>query len=99
MKKLTGSGGPRLGKPPKASTKDGGSTPRVGLYQPPPPFIGNWPDETIGMGTIKKKTKESKKKKKSRERVYCLVQTVRSIKSHCWAQYCKTKVPQKYTNE
>ena len=51
IKKLTGRGGPRMGKPPGTS-KDGGSVPRVGLYQPPP-FFGTWNQRgnTIGMGT------------------------------------------------
>ena len=45
-----GSGGvPRIGKPP---LKDGGSAPRMGKYQPPPPFFGTW--ENYGGGKKKK---------------------------------------------
>ena len=45
-----GSGGvPRIGKPP---LKDGGSAPRMGIYQPPPPFYGTW--ENYGGGKKKK---------------------------------------------
>ena len=49
-KMVGGSGGvPRIGKPPK---KDGGSAPRIGIYQPPPPFYGTW--EQAGGGKKKK---------------------------------------------
>ena len=48
-KMVGGSGGvPRIGKPPK---KDGGSAPRIGIYQPPPPFYGTW--EQAGGGKKK----------------------------------------------
>ena len=62
IKKLTGGGGRRIGNPPETSTKDGGSSPRVGLYQPPP-FFGTWDQRgnTIGMGTKKKLQKKQKK--------------------------------------
>ena len=55
FKKMTGSGGPRMGKAPK---QDGGAAPRLGAYQPPPPFFGTWeqPAGTVGAG--KKKTKK-----------------------------------------
>ena len=50
-KMVGGSGGvPRIGKPP---LKDGGSAPRIGKYQPPPPFYGTW--ENFGGGKKKKK--------------------------------------------
>ena len=50
-KMVGGSGGvPRIGKPP---LKDGGSAPRMGIYQPPPPFYGTW--ENFGGGKKKKK--------------------------------------------
>ena len=46
FKKMTGgSGVPRIGKPPK---KNGGSAPRIGVYQPPPPFYGTWEQEGFG---------------------------------------------------
>ena len=49
-KMVGGSGGvPRIGKPP---LKDGGSAPRMGIYQPPPPFYGTW--ENFGGGKKKK---------------------------------------------
>ena len=44
IKKVTGNGAPKIGKAPKSpttSTKDGGCSPRIGLYQPPP-FFGTW---------------------------------------------------------
>ena len=49
FKKMTGSGVPRIGKPPKTN---GGSAPRIGVYQPPPPFYGTW--EQAGGGKKKK---------------------------------------------
>ena len=49
-KMMGGSGGvPRIGKAPKL---DGGSAPRMGKYQPPPPFFGTW--ENYGGGKKKK---------------------------------------------
>ena len=51
FKKMTGSGVPRIGKAPKL---DGGSAPRMGIYQPPPPFYGTW--ENFGGGKKKKKS-------------------------------------------
>ena len=49
-KMVGGSGVPRIGKPPKLN---GGSAPRMGAYQPPPPFYGTW--ENFGGGKKKKK--------------------------------------------
>ena len=52
FKKMVGGGSegvPRIGKPP---LKDGGSAPRMGIYQPPPPFYGTW--ENYGGGKKKK---------------------------------------------
>ena len=49
FKKMTGSGVPRIGRPPKTN---GGSAPRIGVYQPPPPFYGTW--EQAGGGKKKK---------------------------------------------
>ena len=48
IKKMTGKGAPQMGQP----------------KQRPPPFYGNWPDGTIGMGTKKTKKKQKKNKKK-----------------------------------
>ena len=51
-KMVGGSGGvPRIGKPPK---KDGGSAPRIGVYQPPPPFFGTWEENSFSGGGKKK---------------------------------------------
>ena len=44
VKKITGSGGPRIGRPPK---QDGGAAPRLGAYQPPPPFFGTWEQNSV----------------------------------------------------
>ena len=63
LKAVTGSGAPQMGQPkrlprPTPSTsnnQDGGL-----LVTRPPPFFGNWPNDTIGMG-IKKKRKAHKK--------------------------------------
>ena len=60
LKKITGRGAPKIGAPPKG----GKGAPRIGLYQPPP-FIGNWPKNTVGMGTKKKAPKKKAPKKKS----------------------------------
>ena len=64
IRKITGRGGPRMGKPPGTSSKDGGSSPRVGLYQPPP-FFGTWDQRgnTVGMGTKKAQKKKNVKRK------------------------------------
>ena len=55
FKKMTGSGGPRIGKAPK---QDGGAAPRLGAYQPPPPFFGTWEQVPGTIGAGKKKTKK-----------------------------------------
>ena len=57
FKKMTGSGGPRMGKAPTAK-QDGGAAPRLGAYQPPPPFFGTWEQVPGTMGAGKKKTKK-----------------------------------------
>ena len=54
FKKMIGSGVPRIGKAPKL---EGGSAPRLGVYQPPPPFFGTWEQ---GGGGSKKKKKSGK---------------------------------------
>ena len=69
IKSLTGSGAPQMGqpkqrpprsvpKPTPTNNQDGGLL--VPMYRTPP-FYGNWPDQTLGMG-IKKLKKGSKKK-------------------------------------
>ena len=50
FKKMSGSGVPRIGRPPK---QNGGAAPRLGVYQPPPPFFGTWEQ---GSGGKKKKS-------------------------------------------
>ena len=55
FKKMTGSGGPRMGKAPK---QNGGAAPRLGAYQPPPPFFGTWEQVPGTIGAGKKKTKK-----------------------------------------
>ena len=53
FKKMTsGSGVPRIGKVP--APLKGGAAPRMGAYQPPPPFYGTW--ENFGGGKKKKKS-------------------------------------------
>ena len=55
IKKISGNGSPRMGK------HEGGSSPRLGIPQNPPPFFGNWPQNTIGYG--KKKLQKRKQTK------------------------------------
>ena len=73
IKKMTGKGAPQIGQPrqrpprsiPKPTTvnnQDGGLL--VPMYRTPP-FYGNWPDQTLGMG-IFKKTLEKKSSEKGR---------------------------------
>ena len=57
FKKMTGSGVPRIGKPPK----NGGAAPRLGEYQPPPPFYGTWEENSFSGGGKKKNKKKSGK--------------------------------------
>ena len=54
----TGAGAPQMGQPKRRQPKNGGLVP----YRSPP-FIGSWPDQTIGMG--KKKNLERAKKAKA----------------------------------
>ena len=49
LKKITGKGAPRVGRP-----KAGKGAPRIGMYDPPPPFVGQWEKNTVGMGKKKK---------------------------------------------
>ena len=62
IKKLTGQGAPQMGQPkqrPRRSTPKPTNNQDGGLVIPyrTPPFYGNWPDGTIGMGTKKPKNK------------------------------------------
>ena len=50
FKKITGKGAPRVGRP-----KAGKGAPRIGMYDPPPPFVGQWEKNTVGMGKKKGK--------------------------------------------
>ena len=70
IKKMTGKGAPQMGQPkqrpprsiPEPTTvnnQDGGLL--VPMYRTPP-FYGNWPDQTLGMGIKKTKKKAPKKK-------------------------------------
>ena len=56
-KMVGGSGVPRIGKAPAPLTK-GGAAPRMGAYQPIPPFYGTW--EQMGEGKKKKKKNRGK---------------------------------------
>ena len=59
IKKMTGHGAaPQMGQPKRRQPKNGGLVP----YRSPP-FIGSWPDQTIGMGIKKKKPRKTKKGK------------------------------------
>ena len=59
FKKMTGSGVPRVGRPPK---QNGGAAPRLGAYQPPPPFFGTWEKARGRVGAGKKSRKKGGKK-------------------------------------
>ena len=67
IKKMTGFGAPQMGqprqRPPRSVLKPTNINQDGGLLIPyrTPPFYGNWPDGTIGMGTKKKATKKRKK--------------------------------------
>ena len=68
IKKITG-GAPRMG----SERIKGNGAPRIGMYQPPPPFVGTWEQARKGGG--------KKKKKKNREMDCCWAKTVHSKKS------------------
>ena len=55
IKKITGKGAPRMG----SDLIKGHGAPRLGMYQPPPPFIGTW--EQVRKGGGKKKAPQKKK--------------------------------------
>ena len=73
IRKMTGFGAPQIGqpkqRPPRSVPKPTNNNQDGGLVIPyrKPPFYGNWPDGTIGMGT--KKPKKTKTEKKQKERV------------------------------
>ena len=57
VEKITGKGAPLLGKSTRSipKTSQGGTgAPRLGIHQPPPPFIGTW-EQMRGGGKKKKK--------------------------------------------
>ena len=58
IKKMTGKGAPRIGKPPPW-TRRGNGAPRIGMPKIPPPFYGTWNDIYL---SGKKKKRSSKKK-------------------------------------
>ena len=55
FKKLTGGSAPQMGDYNGGCVNKGGRAPRLGMYDPPPPFYGQW-----GMGSKKKKQKKGK---------------------------------------
>jgi len=60
IKKMTGKGAPQMGRPKQRPPRsipeqDGGLM--TNTYRTPP-FYGNWPDDTIGMGNKKKKSQK-----------------------------------------
>ena len=65
LKGLTGSGAPQMGLPKKRPTPTKNNNQDGGLVLPynyrSPPFIGSWPDQTIGMGQKKKKAQKKGK--------------------------------------
>ena len=73
IKKMTGKGAPQMGQPkqrPSRSipkpTNDDNDNQDGGFLIPTyrtPPFYGNWPDQTFGMGTKKKAPKKKAQKK------------------------------------
>ena len=73
IKKMTGNGAPQMGqpkqRPPRSVPKPTNDNQDGGLLIPAyrtPPFYGNWPDGTIGMGTKKPKKTKTKNKKKGK---------------------------------
>ena len=75
IKKMTGKGAPQMGqpkqRPPRSIPKPINDNQDGGLLIPTyrtPPFYGNWPNGTIGMGTKKKNKKKQKKRSGSSTR-------------------------------
>ena len=95
--KKDGTGAPRMGRGRRSlqstitpsTKKDGTGAPRMGSYRPPP-FIGNWPEDTIGMG-------KKKLPKKRWEKDCCSAKTVHSPEFRFWEQY--SEIPQDRANE
>ena len=54
MIKMYGSGSPRRG-PFGTKSQGGNGAPRLGIYQPHPPFFGSWTRDSIGMGKKEQK--------------------------------------------
>ena len=70
IKKMTGKGAPQMGqpkqRPPRSIPKSINDNQDGGLLIPTyrtPPFYGNWPNGTIGMGILKKSSKKKAQKK------------------------------------
>ena len=78
MRLLTGKEAPRLGRSTRSvprsicrittqqASQRGIGAPRIGMYEPLPPFIGTWEQMrgyTIGMGKKKKKKRKKERKK------------------------------------
>ena len=76
IKEMTGKGAPQMGqpkqRPPRSIPKptnynndnqDGGLL--IPTYRTPP-FYGNWPDQTLGMGILKKSSKKKKLRKRAK---------------------------------
>ena len=68
IRKMTGEGAPQMGqpkqRPPRSVPKPSNDNQDGGLLIPTyrtPPFYGNWPDGTIGMGTKKPKNKKKER--------------------------------------
>ena len=59
-KKITGKGAPRLGR--STGKQDGHGALRLGVYQPPPPFVGTW-EQMRGGGKKKKELSHQKRGK------------------------------------
>ena len=56
IKKITGKGAPRMGSDLiKGHGAPRIGAPRIGMYQPPSPFVGTWEQARTGGGKKKKK--------------------------------------------
>ena len=67
VEKITGKGAPLLGKSTRSipKTSQGGTgAPRLGIHQPPPPFIGTWEQRCVAVVEKKKKKKKRTQAKK-----------------------------------
>ena len=83
MRLLTGKEAPRLGRNTRSvprsicrstiqqASQRGIGAPRIGMYEPLPPFIGTWEQmrgNTIGMGKKRKKRKKEKEKERKKDK-------------------------------